>query len=95
MRLEGRDAHVVVGLLQREVEVARHLVDLHEALEMASLAHVLAQLGDGFLILEDAGEELREQLAQQRVAAPEGRAAQRAALQQLLLTATVGGGGGG
>ena len=62
--MEGRHAHVVVGLLQREVEVARHFVDLHEALEVAALAHVLAQLGDGFLVLEDAGQQLCEELAQ-------------------------------
>ena len=44
--LEDRHQHVVVRLLQRKVEVARHLVHQQVALDVAALAHVLAQLGD-------------------------------------------------
>ena len=51
---EDSHEHVVVRLLQRKVEVARYLVHEHVPVQVAPLAHVLAQLGDRFLVLEDA-----------------------------------------
>ena len=64
---EDSHEHVVVRLLQRKVEVARHLVHQQVALDVAALAEVLPQVLDRALVLEDARQQLGEQLRQQRV----------------------------
>ena len=74
--------HVMVGPLQRKVEVARHLVDEHVAVEVATLSHVRSQLGDGLLVLEDPRQQLGEQLAQQQIAPLERLPAAQLAEQQ-------------